>query len=42
MPLRLASPSLANAGAARAELLRGRVIAADGYYFGDWFSHWRA
>lgn len=42
MSLSLASISLVNAGAARAEQLRGQAFAADGYYFGYWFSHRRA
>jgi len=42
MSLSLASLSHINAGAARAAQLRGEVIAADGYYFGYWFSHRRA
>ncbi len=42
MSLSLASLSHVDAGAARAAQLRGQVIAADGYYFGYWFSHRRA
>lgn len=42
MSLSLASISLVDAGAARAEQLRGQAFAADGYYFGYWFSHRRA
>ncbi|EXF45516.1 hypothetical protein BAY1663_02034 [Pseudomonas sp. BAY1663] len=42
MSLSLASLSLAHAGAACAARLRGRVVAAGGYYFGYWFSHGRA
>ena len=42
MSLSLASLSLANAGAVCTVLARGQVIAADGYYFGYWFSHRRA
>ncbi|WP_272876520.1 hypothetical protein [Stutzerimonas stutzeri] len=42
MTLSLASLSHVNAGAVRAASLRGQVIAADGYYFGYWFSHRRA
>jgi len=33
---------LANTGVMRAALLCGQAIAADGYYFGYWFSHRRA
>jgi len=42
MSLSLASLSLANAGAVRTAPARGQVVAAGGYYFGYWFSHWRA
>lgn len=32
-----------NAGALRSASLRGQEVAAVGYYFfGYWFSHWRA
>ncbi|MCW3148424.1 hypothetical protein N8H22_07405 [Stutzerimonas stutzeri] len=41
MSLSLVSLPL-NAGAARIALLRGQVSVAAGYYFGYWFSHWRA
>ncbi|WP_268939449.1 hypothetical protein [Pseudomonas lopnurensis] len=42
MSLSLASLSLANAGAVRTAPALGQVVAAGGYYFGYWFSHWRA
>lgn len=42
MSLNLASTNIANAAATRASLSRGQVSAADGYYFGYWFSHKRA
>lgn len=42
MTASLASLSLANVSATRAALSRGQSIAAGGYCFGYWFSHWRA
>lgn len=42
MQLNLIPSILANTDAMRTALLRGQTIAADGYYFGYWFSHRRA
>jgi len=41
MSFSLASQSIANLGALCAVTLRGQVVAADGYYFGYWFSRRR-
>ncbi len=41
MSFSLASQSIANLGALCAVPLRGQVVAADGYYFGYWFSRRR-
>jgi len=42
MLLNLIPLILATTGAMRTASLRGQAIAADGYYFGYWFSHRRA
>jgi hypothetical protein len=42
MLLDLIPSILATNGAMRTASLRGQAIAADGYYFGYWFSHRRA